>query len=101
MHIGQKVVCIKGYTSIEGLELIEGKTYIIEKMSGCKCELMVFVGFYTNLTFTICENCKTKVGDPGEWWHYGSRFVPLDEQKEHNEAVENLLKELELSPNLN
>lgn len=94
-HIGQKVVCVKGATDLDGIKLKEGKVYTIKGVTACKCRRLLNVGIQTQ-RHTRCERCTTRVGRHGEWWLKSERFAPLEEYLNHNKAVEQLFKEFDL-----
>lgn len=101
MNIGQKVICIRGYTSRKNTHrLIEGQIYTIKKVSACKCGLMLHVGLVTGLR-SECIRCKSIISRNGEWWHNGDRFAPLEEMENHEKEINHLLKELDLQTSRN
>ncbi len=93
--IGQRVICIEGYTQ-HGDTLEEGKIYTILDISSCKCYTVLYVGFDAR-TGTQCDNCRTWLST-NKWYHKSSRFKPLDESLA--EAVEQMIKEFALEQEL-
>ena len=87
---GEKVVCIKGATAIDGKILKEGKEYVVLGITKCKCEQIIYVGIATNRG-TTCQKCGVTVSN-SNWWHYSHRFVRAEEWSEAEQAVEKLLK---------
>lgn len=93
--IGQKVVCIRGYTSIEGHVLKEGEVYVIEGVHTCKCTECVHVGFSAE-TGTECTACGELLnsGDK-KWWNRADRFTEIDtliESESIGEELANVIK---------
>lgn len=93
-HIGQKVVCVNGHDSIEGLRLVKGQIYTIEGVSACKCSTMIYVGQKTEHS-VLCRKCGIDMNDD-KWWHYAERFAPIEEYEAHEKAVKQLLHEMSL-----
>jgi hypothetical protein len=88
-YIGQEIVCIK--THPEGL-VKKGEIYVIQKLSQCKCCILIDVGVITNQGCQ-CQECNTIVSEYDNYF-YESRFAPLEyNQDEINKLLENTLVE--------
>jgi hypothetical protein len=76
--VGQKVVCIDGYSSIgAGWTLMTNEIYEVKSINTCKCgSISISVGFYGYGTH--CNDCKFEYSDY-ECFHRITRFRPLDE----------------------
>lgn len=91
-EIGQKVVCVDSKGTVG---LVEGKNYVIKGMSICKCK-QVSVSVGVPLDRTRQTNYCTKCGDDpmDNFVHYKqTRFVPLDFDRQADEAIHEALKE--------
>jgi hypothetical protein len=90
--IGQKVVCVdsKGHNT----NLIEGKTYTIQGIRANECcgVIVVNVGVNYNYERTKCGGCGGFYS-PADGYKRQTRFVPLDTDRELDEAIHEALKE--------
>lgn len=85
-EIGDKVICIKGATAIDGEKLIEGKEYTVLGISECRCEQFIYVGIKTSRP-TTCHKCDTNISSK-DWWHFSHRFI----KPEHEESIMKQIK---------
>lgn len=96
-HIGQQVVCVRGAVTPKGDTLKEGKTYTIKGVNTCLCAGALNVGIIVRAkSYTTCSDCGARIGSYSEWWHNANRFVPLEEYKNQDEQIAELLKESEI-----
>lgn len=94
-YIGQKVVCVKSYGTDP--RLIEGQIYRVLDIWSCCSVINLDVGL-THSVGTHCLRCYKERLD-GIQWVNSVQFAPLEENKEHNKALEQLFKELDLQVN--
>lgn len=97
-YLGQRVVCVRGHTSCNGMELFEGQEYIIQGIDKCNCSDLVFVGHYGDMFgVSECIKCGYIHNHAGEWWHYADRFVAIEDYEQSESLREELVKEFELT----
>lgn len=96
--IGQKVVCVDSSHVNKHLiaaPLVEGKTYTVVGIKPCSCgQVGVNVGIRSGVMGqAICRGCEGIIETGYTWWHNQNRFVPLDADRELDEAISEALKE--------
>jgi len=86
---GQEVVSLGTYVN-----LVKDKTYVILDLRTCKCGSVVLdVGTDNGDMFHCICLCGNSVMG-GQDWYKSSRFAPLEDIKEAEEAVNELIEEL-------
>lgn len=95
-HVGQKVVCVDddqhGVIG-ERPPLTKGKIYTIRALNSCALcgSPSVDVGIATSHGKHACD-CSRLYDPHGVWWCNASRFAPIIEDTEADEAVRKLLE---------
>ena len=89
-YVGQKVVCIKAYTS----QLTEGEIYTIQGLWEC-CMLNLDVGLNCYALGSHCNDCEDETSDSIAWTQ-SKQFVTLDEWEAICEAVADLEKDINI-----
>lgn len=89
--VGQRVICIEGYTLNDGLELKTGKIYTVLELSNCDCCQCINVGLKTK-GYTQCGTCGVAFGGI---FHRASRFKPLEHETFADEVLESITKQIE------
>jgi len=75
--IGQKVVCVEGYTLITtGVRIIKNEIYTVSAIQDCNCFQNISVGIKDGFG-TRCSCCGKSFGND-ECFHRASRFRPID-----------------------
>ena len=87
-HIGQKVVCIQ---RAKNSKLVLNEIYTIRDFWHC-CTLNIDVGISDDLGL-YCVDCS-QIKDTGVYFFRSDRFAPLDEWQEADEAIKELMKEI-------
>lgn len=92
-EIGQKVVCVDSAYPRHVTPLVEGKVYTVNGITRCSCGTIDLDIGTPNPSETNQLLCKCgAIVFSNNWTHWQGRFVPLEFDRQAEEAIHEALK---------